>query len=393
MLNSCPHDGKTRSRPDFPRAVLGVCLAALSFSFVAVGGKTSVLARWISDLYRLRSEALATRDFSAITPHYASNGRAREALAHEIRRCAVLRAWLERHRARLIRVQPRLRLLHIEPADGEATVHVTLTTTLIYVYKDAAPPLPNVFGFTTYHLLRVTGEGGRWLVKDEWYEDPLCQNVPFGETGGWEPLGKVAGAGTEPSRAGRAAALYADRYCGVPVPAGSDGRYNRAYPDLTFNGGDCANFVSQALADPAAGGMPKEWAWYADRKGATVAWSRADCLVDYLLYSGRADLAFRGRLGREMLAGALQTISPGDIIGYQEKGAGTVSHVAIVSAIDSEGWPLVDSHTADRYHNPFDLGWGEETVYWLLRTRWPADRSAAVRERSLSGRPVRSASR
>lgn len=50
-----------------------------------------------------------------------------------------------------------------------------------------------------------------------------------------------------------AAVAYAEKYSKV------NGNYNTAYPNLSGMGGDCANFVSQALL---AGGYPMEGDWY-----------------------------------------------------------------------------------------------------------------------------------
>ncbi|MDT2264397.1 hypothetical protein P7H17_02880 [Paenibacillus larvae] len=33
---------------------------------------------------------------------------------------------------------------------------------------------------------------------------------------------------------------------------------------------------------------------------------------------------------------------------------------------DAKGYPLVNSHTADRYRVPFDLGWDKSTKYLLI---------------------------
>jgi len=38
---------------------------------------------------------------------------------------------------------------------------------------------------------------------------------------------------------------------------------------------------------------------------------------------------------------------------YEEKGR--LEHLAVVVARDSRGYPLVNSHTADRYRVPWDL--------------------------------------
>lgn len=66
-------------------------------------------------------------------------------------------------------------------------------------------------------------------------------------------------------------------------------------------------------------------------------------------------------------AGAIAKLQPGDLIGYEMKG--DVDHFSVVVGFDDYGYPLVNSHTADRYRVPFDLGWDRYTSYWLIHIR------------------------
>ena len=45
---------------------------------------------------------------------------------------------------------------------------------------------------------------------------------------------------------------------------------------------------------------------------------------------------------------------------------GDVDHFSVVVGYDNQGYPLVNSHTADRYRVPFDLGWDKHTKYLLI---------------------------
>ncbi|MGE5599028.1 MAG: amidase domain-containing protein [Bacteroidota bacterium] len=328
------------------------------------------LQRWIGMLYARRTAALVTGDVSALGPLYDRSRSGREALDHETSRVAHLHAWLDLHRARLLSARPHLRLVEFEKeGENRITVYVTLTTLLTYVYPDQRPGRDNLFGYTTYHVLTVAPRGERWVVEREWYEDPLWeqQQVGDGYPAGLR-IASLPSAGPLSARR-RSAAAYADRYSGVVVPGRADGRYNRRYPEFTFRGGDCSNFASQILTDPDAGGLARDWSWCVDSHGATVAWTRADAMVDHLLGTGRAVLLSRETLSGLVAGSALARLRPGDLIGYQKRD--TVRHISVVTARDSRGWPLVNSHTADRYHVPCDLGWGAHVVYWLLQTALP----------------------
>lgn len=65
----------------------------------------------------------------------------------------------------------------------------------------------------------------------------------------------------------------------------------------------------------------------------------------------------------------LAQIRPGDLIGYFE--GGRVVHFAVVVGYDPDGYPLVISHSADRYRVPWDLGWDRSTRFLLYHVHYP----------------------
>lgn len=54
----------------------------------------------------------------------------------------------------------------------------------------------------------------------------------------------------------------------------------------------------------------------------------------------------------------------GDVICYAKGRA--IDHFAIVTGFDSHGYPLVNTNTIDRYHVPWDLGWGDKNINFYL---------------------------
>jgi hypothetical protein len=64
-------------------------------------------------------------------------------------------------------------------------------------------------------------------------------------------------------------------------------------------------------------------------------------------------------------AGVIGELKKGDVIGYGTDG--DIEHVAIVVGWDSKGYPLVNSHTVDRYHCPWDMGYDQKTIYYLYQ--------------------------
>lgn len=120
--------------------------------------------------------------------------------------------------------------------------------------------------------------------------------------------------------------------------------------------------------------MAQDRTWYyrdVNGPGGSVAWVRTQGLIRYLTDTGRATVIGRGTYAdvmqptAEHSGGLMGLLDPGDIIGYEEKGS--VEHLAIIVDIDHRGYVLVNSHTADRYRVPWDLGWDKSVVYWLVR--------------------------
>lgn len=62
--------------------------------------------------------------------------------------------------------------------------------------------------------------------------------------------------------------------------------------------------------------------------------------------------------------GAVRELKKGDLIAYQE--INDIQHFAVVTGFDCKGYPLVNAHTADRYHCPWDIGWDRSTVFHLF---------------------------
>ena len=154
---------------------------------------------------------------------------------------------------------------------------------------------------------------------------------------------------------GAAAAAYADTYWQ---------RYNSAYPSFANSGGDCTNFVSQALY---AGGIMMrpsptysgDAAWYMVKNKRqwtyAVGWVNAQDNSIFALQHlpGVKEVAsYYGVAPGQMVA---DNASQGDIVLYDFNNDGIYDHEAIVVANDGTGWDLVDAHTNNRYH-----------AYWTL---------------------------
>jgi hypothetical protein len=166
---------------------------------------------------------------------------------------------------------------------------------------------------------------------------------------------------------GAAAAQYADTYWST---------YNSAYPSFANKGGDCTNFVSQALY---AGGIAQrpsppnsgDAAWYMV-KTSRKSWSYSLSWIN-VMHNENFLFTLPGVTKVADVTGAApgQTVSDnatqGDVVLYDWNNDGTFDHEAIVTASDgtvngATNWDLVDAHTNNRYH-----------AYWTLaqyNTSW-----------------------
>ena len=154
---------------------------------------------------------------------------------------------------------------------------------------------------------------------------------------------------------GGAAATYADTYWQ---------KYNSAYPSFANSGGDCTNFVSQALY---AGGIAMRMAptysgdaaWYMVKNKRqwtyAVGWVNAQDNSIFALMHLPGVTQVATYYGVAPGQSVTDNASQGDIVLYDFNNDGVYDHEAIVVASDGTGWDLVDAHTNNRYH-----------AYWTL---------------------------
>lgn len=319
----------------------------------------------LQEIFNLRARWLLTD--SAPPPlegdYHPDTKTARWALHHEQSKIQYVQQWAKNRGVRIVKAEPTLHATKLKETQDVVRFYVVEHLALGYVY----PPEEqvNTFGVGSRHILELRRRGDQWLIGMEWYSDPLGDDsetpalVPFQTSGAVPPAGPGLWAAIAAPVSGgynrEEAVRYADEYCGAAWGCGNGYRYNPKYRDYSGVGGDCTNFASQVLQ---SGGL------------RVPLHTRVEGMAAYLQHSGRASLSARGEfpvLWKEAAArsqGFLRWIAKGDLIAYQEKGK--LEHFAVVAGFDSRGYPLVNSHTADRYHVPFDLGWDRKTIYWLF---------------------------
>jgi hypothetical protein len=160
---------------------------------------------------------------------------------------------------------------------------------------------------------------------------------------------------------GAAAAGYADTY---------EQNYNPAWPSFANSGGDCTNFVSQALYAGGISMRPSptysgDAAWYMVKKrnrwSYAASWVNAQHQSIFMLQYLPGVTQVASYYGLAPGATAADHAEQGDVVLYDWNNDGVYDHEAIVTASDganpdgTTNWDLVDAHTNNRYH-----------AYWTL---------------------------
>jgi hypothetical protein len=348
---------------------VALALGVLVSSAWARAAPDPEVARMLTELYTVRARALVTGESSGGLERFydLSTQGGRFALAHEIGRVTYMQAWAPARQLRVIDAETKVTNLRVTVQGDSARVSLITRTRLAYGYDGRKGS--NEMGIGSWHFLELNRRDGEWQVAKEFFLDALGDEwtqpfVPAGSRTGPAAAEETA----EPAAGGRGtldragAVAYAETYCGAAWGCGNRADYNSRYRSYRNLGGDCANFASQVLTE--GGKLKPDWVWRHDNEGS-ACWVNAQSFAKYLVGSGRATLAARGTYAQ--VEPALGKLKPGDVIAYQRKG--TITHVSVVTGTDSAGVPLVAAHTADRFRNPWDLGWDKETVFWLLHLR------------------------
>jgi hypothetical protein len=352
-------------------------------------------------MFIIRDKAALSGDTESVKNLFDTSTKlGRWAYEHERKRTEYLKNWTIIRKTKFTQMESDFRIQRIRDKGSSIWVDFIHSGKFTYIYPDM-PDQPVSFGIGTRRSIEVAKKDNGWIIKREWYLDPfedilevpeeLKNEVPKDSSIGSAPP-EVADDNlfeleVEPVAVQKKlkynrekAVTYADKYSGATYGSGNDYKYNRKYRDFTGLGGDCSNFISQALGDKSEGGglkMDGTWHYafgYRGVGGGTMAWVRAISLKNYLLYSGKAQLIKKGALEQvsEPFSahpqGAYKMLQKGDLVAYQDKYE--VDHFSMVTAFDPKGLPLVNSHTTDRYKVPWDLGWsGKKIKYWLLHIR------------------------
>ncbi len=334
----------------------------------------------IETLYNHRNTAFVTGDFSVFKDDFdTSRKNGVWAKEHEIKRVKYLRDWATARGIKFTGVTSTIRIKKVKMITNPMKIALEETCKFDYIYPADAELVTNSFGVGIRHSVSLTKKDEGFIIANDWYTDCFEDALKAYDPEITEKDGKgdlqlllncrprLSDYMPEKGRYDRTKAVqYADKFCGAANGEGNNFKYNKKYSDFNGIGGDCTNFASQVLGDPEAGGLKQDSKWY---KGS-FAWVNADGFKDYLIYSGKGRQIKKGTFKELVLPkenypyGAIDKLDLGDLICYA-KGK-NMDHFAVITGWDSHGYPLVNSHTTDRYHVPWDLGWGDKNIYFHL---------------------------
>jgi hypothetical protein len=330
-------------------------------------------------IFEQRANVMINQNVHELEAHYLTNQQvSRYAYRNEKNRVNYVNKWADKRAIRLVAAQSNIRIVRLKTKGDTAIVSLDQSLKISYDYLNKIVPIQS-FGVGTRNFMTLKKINGKWKIYREWYLDPLDENPnKIAETSdGLSPFIPNKAEVSNGEKYNRLRAVsYANKYAGAAWGAGNNHRYNRKYSDYTGKGGDCTNFASQVIGDKEAGGLPMTYAWrYAKRDGATQSWIRTDSFSEFILYNGYGELVSKGDFAHIVTPtkkhphGAISHLQPGDLIGHIIEG-NDIDHFSIVVGFDEYGYPLVNSHTADRYRAPFDLGWDRNTKYLLIHIKY-----------------------
>lgn len=323
----------------------------------------------LQKMFQLRNQALIEENTDMLASLY--NQQVRNGLwayEHELTKLKYLHNWSNKQGVEFIKIDSHVTVRSAKEKDNGFSVSLLVSTEYKYVYEDT-PQIDNAFRIGTYHYLDLMPYEEEWAITREWYIDPFADSLHLDEIKSNEIQQVIL---SEKSKdlldlnERRVNALaYADKYVGAASLPELGFQYNSKYRNYNPEGGDCANFASQILYE--GGGFKKNPTWNYEQGAGSKAWINAHAFNNYMTYSGRASTIARGTY-----ATILKTsyeLLPGDYVAY-EKG-GKVTHISVVTGVDSKGYILVNCHNSDRYRVPWDLGWSDKGItFWLVRVHY-----------------------
>lgn len=351
-----------------------IIIATLFFSLFNIKNKVA-LADTISkedaqniveNIFQIKNKAILDKDLDFIQSLYATDTRYGQwAFEYEEKRVKYINNWAEKQGIKFVDILPKVVIRKSTIKENKCSFNITCNTEYKYIYP-SEPWKINSSRLGTYHSFQLAKRGDEWIITKEWYTDPFADSLSL-ESIKVDAIKEYIK--TQPSRdisniseRRKGAKEYAEKYCGAASIEECGFKYNNKYRNFNSQGGDCANFASQILYEGAK--FKETSVWNYDKGDATGPWVNADKFTYYMINSGRASVVAKGSY--EKVYKASYKLLPGDFVAYEKKG--DITHVSVVTGVDSKGYALVTCHNSDRNNVPWDLGWSDKKIkFWLIK--------------------------
>lgn len=348
----------------------------------------------IETIYNKRCKVFVNEDIESLTKFYdISRNQGQWSLDQEVRRVKYLKTWAHQRNIDFTNIKSEVILKRVSSNKSNIRLGLKEIYTFEYVYKNEENPTKNKFGIGVDHTVSLINKNNNWIISSDWYTD-CFQDALKAYSGEMNKvdLSKIESLDIPKLKKDmniissgkydiKKAVEYANKYSGAFIDdENTDYKYNKKYKNYAGMGGDCTNYASQVLGDKEAGGIPTDYTWFphsSKNEGTLVgskSWVNADAFKNYILYSGKGKLIKKGTFKELSLStdkyinGAVENLELGDLICYAK--GGKTDHFAVVTGWDSRGYPLINSHTTDRYNVPWDLGWGDKDIsFYLIHIR------------------------
>ncbi|WP_030559941.1 amidase domain-containing protein [Streptomyces aureocirculatus] len=350
-----------------PAVVAGLTVAVMSGSTLAYSAHADTAPteprkadRETADTFaRIAEDVLSRRAEALVQGHGAADaGASTSHMSHRLKKdeAAALQS-LRARKSRLVRLgeaytdaDTRVVVDRATIAGRTATVQVTASSTL--TYKKLRGDEPSTTAFTTRQELKLTGtKGGDWELTSIASRDtgPVAVVEPL--TAGTKTVkddGKQYPDGTPastkvptsptPKKTGgsynySAMARYAEKYWRD---------YNPAYARFNGAGGDCTNFLSQALKAGGWKHVPGSASdyrnWWHDGTRQSTSWVGTNEWAWFTLSNRRAP----------NLTNVYQ-LGVGDVLQMDFDKNGSKDHSMLVTYRNSRGMPYLTYHSTDTY--------------------------------------------
>ena len=322
-------------------------------------------------LFAKKNSCLLSGQCDKLKSIYASGeSNSNWAIALETRRANYLQNWAKKQGIMFKSIVSHFYVKTVKKVGRGYSLFTVVSTEYHYSYL-SMPEADNMFRIGTYHTIDlISGNAdNHWLISLEWYLDPFYASLNL-QTSNTEEIRSYIDSQPYKERKDlseqrKRAVEYANRYSGAAADDEYGYSYNSKYPNFNLLGGDCTNYVSQALFE--SGGFKRTKSWTFVSNAASRAWCNAQGFKDFMISSGRATILAQGTYSQ--VYKSAYKLLPGDIISYVENGL--VTHSAIVTGYDTKGYPLVNTHTTDRLRVPWDMGWNDSNIkFYLLHVNY-----------------------